>query len=79
MQLIKYMGMDKQKPTVTLVSVEDRLPDGYLVPLICIYENGNSVDAIGYYKEDEKEWEIEWSDDHPESNDVKYWIDINWE
>jgi len=64
---------------IKLVSIKDRLPDGYLVPLICVDPNGNSVLAMGYYDEDIKEWEIEFSENHPNSKDVKFWIDINWE
>ncbi len=59
---------------VELVSVKDRLPDGIEVPLLCIYGNGNQVWAMGYHTG--KEWEIEYSDDHPDTDDVKFWIDI---
>ena len=64
------------KRIVELVSVDDRLPDGYTVPLLCIYENGNEVLAMGYY--DDEEWQIEYSEDHPLSRDVKYWIEIKY-
>lgn len=63
-----------KKRKVSLVSVNDRLPDGYIVPLLCIYPNGNEVLAMGFH--DGNEWEIEYSDDHPDSEDVKFWIEI---
>ncbi len=66
----------KNEPKLKLVSVEERLPDGYMVPLIYIYGNGNSGNAVGYHNG--KEWDIEYSDDHPDSEDIKYWIEITW-
>ena len=60
---------------VELVSVDDRLPDGYTVPLLCIYPNGNEVVAMGYH--DGQEWQIDYSDDHPQPEDIKFWIDIH--
>jgi hypothetical protein len=58
---------------IKLVPVGERLPDGYIVPLLYIYQNGNEGWAMGYH--DGKEWEIEYSDDHPGSEDIKFWVD----
>ena len=58
------------------VSVDERLPEDYVGCFLkYVYRNGNSGDAMGYYKEDDKEWEIEHSDDHPMTEDIKYWLD----
>ncbi len=68
------MKNKSERIAVELVSVDDRLPNGYEVPLLCIYGNGNRIWAMGYHNN--SEWQIEYSGDHPESEDVKYWIDI---
>lgn len=59
------------------IPVNERLPEsGHHVPLIFIYGNGNWGKASGYYDEENKLWEIEWSDDHPNSEDITHWIEI---
>lgn len=64
------------RPKIKLWNIKAKLPkDGITVFLICEYENKNQVRAVGWYNEDEKNWSIEWSDDHPQSEDVKYWIE----
>ena len=58
------------------VAVNDRLPkDGYTYFLRYTYGNGNTGLAAGYWLVDEGEWEIEWSDDHPMSEDISHWIE----
>ncbi len=67
--------IESSKNKVKLVDVKDRLPEEYVsVFLICIYPNGNSVQGVGSYHD--YKWDIEWSDDHPDSEDVKYWVEI---
>ena len=57
------------------VSLKERLPTKeYGVYLKYIYQNGNSGRAIGYLNDD-GEWEIEWSDDHPQPEDIKFWLE----
>lgn len=61
---------------IELISVNERLPpEGVEVHLLCVYDNGNEVLGMGYYTGEE--WEIEYSNNHPLSNDVKYWVDIH--
>jgi len=56
------------------VSIDDRLPEEYVNCLLkYVYENGNSGGALGYYYKGE--WEIQCSDDHPMSEDIKFWLD----
>lgn len=63
------------EPTITLVRVEERFPDKY-VPVIYVFANGNHGSTMGYHNG--IEWELEYSDDHPDSEDIKYWIEIKW-
>ncbi len=63
------------KPTIKLIDVSERLPDT-TVPVIYVFANGNHGCTIGYHNG--IEWELEYSDDHPDSDDIKYWIEIEW-
>ena len=56
------------------ISVKDRLPEECVVCfLMWTYPNGNTGMAVGYI--DNGEWEIEWTDDHPASEDISHWIE----
>lgn len=58
------------------INVLERLPkEGYEHHLKYVYQNGNSGIAVGYYDEDEKGFIIEYSDDHPMGEDIKYWLE----
>ncbi|KKL52758.1 hypothetical protein LCGC14_2282240 [marine sediment metagenome] len=67
------------KLKINLVDVNDRLPkDKYGEHFVyCEYQNGNHCSGLASFNDD-KEWEFEWSDDHPESEDVRYWIEEVW-
>lgn len=55
------------------VSTKDRLPEEYeMCYLMWTYQNGNTGMAVGFI--DDGEWEIEWSDDHPQSEDISHWL-----
>ena len=63
-----------QKIAGKWVSIKNRLPEEYVSSyLYCQYGNGNTARAIGSYYDGE--WEIEWSDDHPDAEDIKYWFE----
>ncbi len=56
------------------ISVKDRLPEELTACYLqYTYENGNMGAAVGFL--DDGEWEIEWSDDHPVSDDISHWLD----
>jgi len=56
------------------ISVEERLPEEYHTHFLkWTYANGNSGMAAGSY--DDGEWDIEWSDDHPMSEDISHWLE----
>ncbi len=58
------------------VSVKDRLPERYYSKYLKYeYANGNSGRAIGTLFAEGDEWEIEWSDDHPDSTDITHWLE----
>ena len=57
------------------VDITERKPEPYYCTYLkCIYGNGNQVSAIGWLN-DESVWEIEWSDDHPMPEDIKFWLE----
>ncbi len=79
-QIIGYLKGGQVQPLVMpkiagkWVSIKDRLPEEYVSSyLYCQYDNGNTARAIGSYYDGE--WEIEWSDDHPDAEDIKYWFE----
>lgn len=58
------------------VLVKDRLPEEFRCCfLLWTYANGNTGKAVGYL--DDGEWQIEWSDDYPVSDDISHWMDEN--
>lgn len=56
------------------ISVDERLPEEYETCFLkWTYPNGNTGNAVGCLDDDE--WEIEWSDDHPQSKHISHWLD----
>jgi len=59
---------------VKWVSIADRLPDEFIHCFLKYqYPNGYEGRAVGYL--DDREWEIEWSDDHAQNEHVTHWLD----
>jgi len=58
------------------IPVKDRLPEElYNYFLRYTYAYGNTGMAAGYLSGGE--WEIEWSDDHPMSEDISHWLEAD--
>ena len=75
LHILKWVKDKLEDETQTKwVSVKDRLPEEYsCCYLRWTYRNGNTGRAIGFFYGDE--WEIDWSDDHPQSEDISHWLE----